>query len=195
MIPECACDRFAKANSSSILDNKSLRARYMKLGVLSDTHSNIPNLLKALALFREEGITHLLHCGDMTDIMTAKQLSGFTIIYVNGNVDSSPEAVSHVVWTLNPANEIPGDVYEGRLGGVGIAATHGHLTDHLQRLIRSRRNKYVFHGHTHRWRNELIGKTRVINPGALGGARYEPRTVCIVDLAADNVRFLTVSNW
>lgn len=167
----------------------------MKLGVLSDSHNNIPNLLKALRLFDGEGISQLLHCGDMADMLTAKQMTGFDIIYVNGNSDRSAEAVSHTVWTLNPRNEIAGDVYEGMLGGVKIAATHGHLTLKLDRLIRSRRFDYVFHGHTHRQRDELIGKTRIINPGALGGARYEPRSVCVVDLDSDDVQFITVSNW
>ena len=96
---------------------------------------------------------------------------------------------------LNPQNEIAGDVYEGELGGVKVAATHGHLTAKLNKLIRSRRYRYVFHGHTHRQRDELIGKTRIINPGALGGARYEPRSVCIVDFEKDEVRFITVSTW
>ncbi len=167
----------------------------MKLGVLSDTHNNIANLLKALKLFREQGIEQLLHCGDMADMLTARQLSGFDVIYVNGNTDSSGEAVNHALWTLNPRNEVPGDVYEGMLDGVKIAATHGHLSGKLEKLIRSRRYSYVFHGHTHRERDEMIGKTRVINPGALGGARYGPRTVCTVDLAHDDVQFLAVSDW
>lgn len=167
----------------------------MKLGILSDTHNNIPNLLKALRLFKAEGISQLLHCGDMADMLTARQMTGFDVIYVNGNSDRSAAAVSHAVWALNPRNEIPGDVYEGDLDGVRIAATHGHLTGKLNKLIRSRRYKYLFHGHTHRQRDEMIGKTRVINPGALGGARYEPRTICIVDLEKDEVRFIPVSNW
>ena len=167
----------------------------MKLGILSDTHNNIPNLLKALQVFKAEGISQLLHCGDMADMLTARQMTGFDVIYVNGNTDRSAEAVSYTVWALNPRNEIPGDVYEGELGGVRIAATHGHLTGRLNKLIRSRRYKYVFHGHTHRQREEMIGKTRVINPGALGGALYEPRTICIVDLEKDEVRFIPVSNW
>ena len=167
----------------------------MKLGILSDTHNDTPNLLKALRIFKNEGIQQLLHCGDMADILTAKQMTGFDVIFVNGNSDRSAAAVSHVVWTLNPRNEIPGDVYEGELGGVKIAAAHGHQPSKLQRLIDSRRFRYVFHGHTHRHRDELIGKTRVINPGALGGARYEPRSVCIVDLDEDQVQFITVSNY
>ncbi len=167
----------------------------MKIGLLADMHNNIANLLRALKLFAEEGVDLLLHCGDMADMLTARQMTGFDVIYVNGNSDNSAEAVSHTLWTLNPRNDIPGDVYEGMLGGVRIAATHGHLSGKLDKLIRSRLYKYVFHGHTHRRRDQMIGKTRVINPGALGGARYEPRTVCIVNLDNDDVRFIPVSNW
>jgi putative phosphoesterase len=167
----------------------------MKLGVLSDTHNNIPNLLKALRLFKDEGVSQLLHCGDMADMLTARQFTGFDVIYVNGNTDNSAEAVSHIVWTLNPRNEIPGEVFTGELHGVMIAATHGHLARKLDKLIRSGHYTYVFHGHTHRKRDEMVGNTRVINPGALGGARYEPRTVCIVDLKNSDVRFMPVSNW
>ncbi len=167
----------------------------MRIGVLSDTHNNIGNLLKALRFFGEAGITQLLHCGDMADLMTARQMKDFDVIYVNGNMDDSAEAVSYVVWSLNPRNETPGDVFEGTLNGVSIAATHGHLTQKLDKLIRSRRYKYVFHGHTHRQRDEKISKTRVINPGALGGARYGPRTVCVVDLENDNAQFVQISNW
>ena len=167
----------------------------MKLGILSDTHNNIPNLLKALQVFKAEGISQLLHCGDMADMLTARQMTGYDVIYVKGKTESSAEAVSYNVWELNPRKEIPGDVYEGELCGVRHAATHGHISGRLNKLIRSRRYKYVFHGHTHRQREEMIGKTRVINPGALGGALYEPRTICIVDLEKDEVRFIPVSNW
>ncbi|MFN2137547.1 MAG: metallophosphoesterase family protein, partial [Candidatus Promineifilaceae bacterium] len=103
----------------------------MKLGVLSDTHNNLGNLQKALKIFEAEGVEQLLHCGDMADMLTVRLLGGFDIIYVNGNADRSAEAVSHTLWTLNPNNEIPGDVYTGRLHGASIAATHGHLSGKL----------------------------------------------------------------
>jgi len=167
----------------------------MRIGVLSDTHNNMGNLLKALRLFRDESITKLIHCGDMVDITTARQMSGFDVIYVNGNMDDSAEAVNDTLWMLNPNNETPGAAFTGKLGGVKIGVSHGHLQDKLHQLIRSRHYSFVFTGHTHRQRDEVVGKTRVINPGALGGVRYEPRTVCIIDLNNRDVRFVRVSDW
>jgi putative phosphoesterase len=167
----------------------------MRIGILSDTHNQVGNLLAALRVFRAEGVTRLIHCGDMANTFTAGQMSGFDVIYVNGNSDESAEAVNHILWTLNPANETPGKQYTGKIEGVRIAATHSDMPQRLESLIKSRRYAYVFHGHTHRARDEFIGKTRVINPGALGGARYEPRTVCVLDLATGENRFITVANY
>ncbi len=167
----------------------------MRIGVLSDTHNNISNLLRALRLFEDEQITTLVHCGDMTNITTARQMTGFDVIYVNGNMDNSAAAVNDTIWFMNPNSEVPGAVFSGKLGGVKIGATHGHLSGKLDKLIRSGGHAFVFTGHTHRRRDERIGKTRVINPGALGGARYEPRSVVIADLDQGDVRFIKVSNY
>lgn len=167
----------------------------MRIGVLSDTHNNIGNCRKALQIFREKGITTLIHCGDMANITTAQQMRGFNVIYVSGNTDSPAEAVKDAVWLLNPAHNEIGTVYTGELAGVKIGATHGHLTHELDKLIKSGNYAFVFHGHTHRKRDETIKKTRVVNPGALGGARYEPRTVALVDLVAGHVKFFQVSEY
>jgi putative phosphoesterase len=166
----------------------------MRIGILSDTHDNVSNLLKAKRLFRGEGISTLIHCGDMTSASTARQMIDFDVIYVNGNMDDA-DAVNDTLWMLNNNCETPGLVYTGKIGGVNIAATHGHLQGKLDQLLRWRRYDFVFHGHTHRQRDETIGKTRVINPGALGGARYGPRTVCILDLDSREVQFVTVSDF
>ena len=152
-------------------------------------------MLKALQLFRDEGITSLVHCGDMVNGTTAKQMSGFDIIYVNGNMDDSAEAVNDALWKLNSNNKTPGAFFSGKLGMVKIGVTHGHLPGKLEQLIRSGRHTFVLTGHTHRKRDEIVGKTRVINPGALGGVHYGERTVCIIDLDNQDVNFMKVSDW
>lgn len=135
----------------------------------------------------------LIHCGDMCNVATAQQMAGFDVVYVNGNMDDSAAAVNDTILQLNPRNTA-GITYSDKVGGVRIAATHGHLRDKLEGLI-GRRHAFVFHGHTHRRRDELVGKTRVVNPGALGGVRYEPRSVCLVDLDTEAVRFIDVADW
>ena len=46
---------------------------------------------------------------------------------------------------------------------------------------------YIFVGHTHRKMDEMMGKTRVINPGAIGGAHRGKRGYVILDTANGEV--------
>jgi hypothetical protein len=82
---------------------------------------------------------------------------------------------------MNPQN-FSGMTFEGEVGGVKIAVTHGNQHLKLRELINSGKYAYIFTGHTHRRSNEKIGSTRVINPGALGGLSVEERSVYILDL-------------
>jgi hypothetical protein len=67
---------------------------------------------------------------------------------------------------------------------------HGHHEGKLRRLIHAGEHAYVFHGHTHRRGDRHIGPTRVINPGALGGMRWQQRSFCILDLGTDEATFI-----
>ena len=166
----------------------------MKIGILSDTHNNTENLKRALTIFRREGVETLIHCGDMTTAKTAVHLAGFTLVYVHGNMDANPIAIRRALFELNPSS-VAANHFSGELiPGVRVAATHSHIPGKLDSLIRDGYN-YVFHGHTHRRRDEIIGPTRVINPGALGGAQHEPRSICILDLKTGQSRFINLADW
>jgi predicted phosphodiesterase len=49
---------------------------------------------------------------------------------------------------------------------------------------------YLLMGHTHRRHDARVGLTRVINPGALGGTQHEARSVCVLDLANDQLEII-----
>ncbi|MCP4428407.1 MAG: metallophosphoesterase family protein [Chloroflexi bacterium] len=164
----------------------------MKIGILSDTHNNTDNLKRALAIFRREGVETLIHCGDMTAPETAVHLTGFTIIYVRGNMDYAPAAMRSALINLNPKN-VAQTHYTGEIAGISVAATHSHIPDKVQSFIRDGYD-YVFHGHTHRRRDETVDQTRIINPGALGGSQHEPRSVCILNLKTGISRFVELAN-
>jgi hypothetical protein len=69
---------------------------------------------------------------------------------------------------------------------------HGHQEGKLRRLINAGEYAYVVHGHTHRRSDRRIGPTRVINPGALGGMRWQQRSFCILDLDSGEATFVRV---
>ena len=69
---------------------------------------------------------------------------------------------------------------------------HGDNEEALANLITSGRYAYVFHGHTHRRRDQMVGHTRAINPGALGGRRWQSRSFCILDLETGKAGFVEI---
>lgn len=117
----------------------------------------------------------------MTTTETAAVLAGFTVHYAYGNGDFEAGAIRDLFIAANPGSS-GGLVVEVALEGVSIAVTHGHLAGRVTELAASGVYDYVFHGHTHVQKDEMLGRTRIINPGALGGSRYTTRTLCILDL-------------
>lgn len=77
------------------------------------------------------------------------------------------------------------------LDGDVVATIHGDNEKVLWNLITSDQHSYVFHDHTHcRRGQQIIGHTRVVNPGALGGMRKQSCSFCIIDLEMGAARFV-----
>lgn len=161
----------------------------MNLGILSDTHNNLQNLQIALDHLRSEGIDTIIHCGDLTGVEVAQAMQGFHVICTLGNGDIASGEIRQTLAGLKPEN-YTGMVYRGRIGGARIAATHGHMPGLVEELVRSGEFDYVFKGHSHQHKDEHIGYTRLINPGALGGLRREERQFCILDLDSGKAAFI-----
>lgn len=160
----------------------------MKIGILSDTHNIKSTTLAALEMFRQAGITRLFHCGDITTEATLSLFEGWDVTFVWGNGDLEKPSLEAAARALGLA--LPTAQAQVVIDGYPIAVLHGH--EGLNGVIRSGQYRYVFHGHSHQRRDEWVGPTRVINPGALGGARRESRSVAILDVATDDLRFIEI---
>jgi predicted phosphodiesterase len=76
------------------------------------------------------------------------------------------------------------------IDGKRIAFTHGHLYECVKQALASGVD-YLLFGHTLEVRDERIGRTRVINPGALHrAARY---TAALLDPGADSLRVIDIA--
>jgi hypothetical protein len=162
-------------------------AATMKIGILSDTHNHIENTRRAVARFREAQPEHIIHCGDFTTPKVMEYLVGWSVSFVFGNIDYDradlKATARHYFCTTI------GEHLTMELAGKRIAVCHGDDLGQLNEFIRSGIYHYVLHGHTHRRRDEKVGGTRVINPGALGGRRAESRSICLLDLDTDDLQF------
>ncbi len=163
----------------------------MKIGLLSDSHNDTGNLTTALKMLERESVRLVIFCGDLTDPDLVPLFTGLELHMVEGNIDHDPGGLRRAVERLENGSTF-GLEYTATIDGKRIATLHGHLLDRLVEVIHSGQYDYVIHGHTHRRRDERMGATRVINPGALGGLRYEKRSFAILDLAIDDLRVIEI---
>lgn len=163
----------------------------MEIGVLSDTHDDLINITTVLATCRERQIETLIHCGDLTSLEMVSLFEGFRVIYTMGNMDIVTGTIHKRFLKMREDNFV-GNVFTGHINGVSIAATHSHIDSKVSDLVNQQCYQWIFHGHTHQRRDEVIKGTRVVNPGALGGLGKETRSFCIVDLEVNHVEFIFV---
>lgn len=165
-----------------------LDTKTMKIGILSDTHNGHQNIQKALTIFERHQPDMLIFCGDATTVEVIEWFCEYPLIYTFGNCDIATGEIKALLRAYSPSN-FAGYVFEGELGGKKVAVTHGHLMNVNDEMICSGKFDYIFTGHTHLRMDQRIGNTRLINPGALGGAQKEIRSVAILDLEMDQLIF------
>ncbi|HMD90479.1 MAG TPA: metallophosphoesterase family protein [Anaerolineaceae bacterium] len=163
----------------------------MQIGILSDTHNHSQNLQAAMRIFKQKDVQTIFHCGDLTRVEFVPLLADFRVIYLAGNGDLLWGEIRQSLLDLNPEN-FGGLVFEGEIEGVRIAAAHGQEQGVLDNLTRSGEYDYVFYGHSHRHKDLQVGRTRLINPGALGGLKVEPRSICLLDLESGQSEFIDI---
>ena len=164
----------------------------MKIGIISDTHDNLDNLEAALKILAAEGVTHILHCGDVCGANVVQRLAGFGVWIAQGNMDRGVGLAWVIEETLGRGRLAW--LHRLTLDGYSLAVIHGDNEQVLGNLVASGEYAYVFHGHTHRRRDQKIERTRVINPGALGGTRKQSRSFCILDLETGEARLVEISS-
>lgn len=145
----------------------------MLIGVISDTHGNLPRTGQALRLLRDDGINHLIHCGDLggEDILTLLfelREEGLPVTAVPGNVD---EWAPDIILLAKKLDFPLPRVARLTLDGLNTAVFHGHDPREWDRLHEESSLDILFTGHTHEPRDEQIGSLRILNPGAIHRAR------------------------
>jgi len=161
-----------------------------RLGIISDTHGKAPRARAAIELLMARGATRIVHLGDVGSEAVLDLLAGIESTVVFGNCDDE-RSLARYAQHLGLHVVHPGAIIEIKQGArrVRVGITHGHLEDEVCRLLESRVD-ILLHGHTHAIRDELVGATRVMNPGALHrAARY---TALLLDPATGHAEWVEV---
>ncbi|HEY1377012.1 MAG TPA: YfcE family phosphodiesterase [Gemmataceae bacterium] len=147
----------------------------MKVGVLSDTHGRLDTVVAALADFRARGVELVIHCGDIDDAETVRAFAGWPTHFVYGNCDGDRAGIRRAIEAIGAILHEPFGHLE--LAGKPIAWLHGDRPDLKHDVETSGHYDYLFYGHTHVAEQHHVGRTLVVNPGALYRAR---RKTCLV---------------
>jgi putative phosphoesterase len=149
----------------------------MLIGIMADSHDNVPMIKQACELFNIREVQVVLHCGDYIAPFSLNPLNQIlTCIYVGvfGNNDGeraglertsgsrihlSPFAFEAGEWHVLVAHDLPHPE---------AAAGKGY--------------RLVAFGHTHVPKIWKEGATLFVNPGECGGWLYGRSTVAIADL-------------
>jgi putative phosphoesterase len=160
------------------------------IGIISDTHDNIPNILKAVELFKKNQVEFVIHCGDVVAPATVKFFSGLNMKFIFGNCDGDrcliEEKVKELGW------EHHGRMIELKLKEKTIGVVHGDNLLINDKMM-SKGFDYFIHGHTHQPEDKKIGKTRVLCPGGFFlGDPKDTNKIIILNLDNDKALFLDV---
>jgi hypothetical protein len=154
----------------------------MKIAIISDTHDNLANLKKALSLIEKEGAKSLIHCGDIFEPETAKEILenffGETHLVLSNVDEDYFREIGENFFKLFPQMKIWRKFGEIEIDKKKIAFSHSPRI--AFQLSFSQKYDIVFYGHLHKPWETKIKKTKLVNPGNVAGMFFKP-TFAIYD--------------
>ncbi|TBR17751.1 metallophosphoesterase [bacterium] len=149
----------------------------MRIGVLSDTHDNLPKVKKAVSFFNRNKVDFVLHAGDFVapfvipylDKLESKWLGVF------GNNDGERKGLSK-----SSRKKIKEGPLRIVLAGKKILLVH----DKCRINPKKEKVQVIIFGHTHHPEVVKDGDKLFINPGECGGWLSSISTVGIIDLSS-----------
>ncbi len=163
----------------------------MKIGVLSDSHDNLPNIRRAVSAFLDRKIESILHCGDFCSPFTLAEYKpladkGIRMRAVFGNNDGDKVLLTRkgegFCSFMDEATVL-------ELGGRRIAMMH--YPDFAEDLFRGGSFDLVLYGHNHKLRVEGADK-KLLNPGTCAGYLADKATVAVVDTSIMDVEIVVL---
>lgn len=149
----------------------------MLIGIMSDTHDNLPLVKKAIELLNKKGVGHVIHAGDYTSPFTLKLFKELHCKYTGifGNNDGDK-----LLLLDRAEGNIHNQPYIFSLNNRKIVIMHEHHV--ADALADSGHFDLVIYGHTHIPDVRKVKNTLIVNPGEVSTYLYGKSTVSIVNL-------------
>jgi len=163
----------------------------MLIGLIADTHDNLPMVEKAIRKLNEEKVELVLHAGDYVASFVVPKFKELKakLIGVFGNNDGDHELLKKR-FSEQEKLEIRGNFADVVADGLRIVLLHGSDMELVKALIDSESFDVVVHGHSHSAETYRKGKTLIINPGEVCGYLTRKSTIAVLDTNTRQVRIL-----
>ena len=139
----------------------------MKIGIMSDSHDHLENILKCVRIFRQRGVDYVIHLGDYVNPNSVRALDGIKVRGIFGNNDGDKFRLAAAYAAIG--GELMGEFWEFKEDGLFLACYHGTDLPITDALARCGTYDVLLYGHTHRSDTSQVGETLVLNPGTCHG--------------------------
>jgi len=150
----------------------------MKVGIMADSHDNLPKIRAAMELFARQGVGLILHAGDFVAPFAVRAMHGAPcrVVAVFGNNDGERIGLAKA---FEPIGEVHPRIAMVEAGGKRLGVVH---QDELVAPIAAGNALDVLvYGHTHQLDIRRERQVLVLNPGEVGGWLTGRCTVVTLD--------------
>jgi len=152
----------------------------MIIGLMADSHDNLPRIKQAVEFFNKKKVDLVLHAGDFVAPFVVRELGKLScpLIGVFGNNDGEKEGLKKAIGKI-------GEIHPGPLElereGKKILLLHDPSTLNLKKLKKKRYDVIVY-GHTHKAEIREEQNLLLINPGECAGWLTHRSTIAWINL-------------
>lgn len=148
----------------------------MKIGVISDTHDDMEAIGKAVEFLNGQGVTHVIHAGDMVSPFTFEVLGGLNAQFIGifGNNDGD-----RLLLEEKSGGRIHTQPHVLTVHGKRVVVVHE--PDIADALAESGRFDLVVYGHLHVPAVRKVREALVLNPGKAARLHKGTSTLALVD--------------
>lgn len=149
------------------------------VGVISDSHDNVPMLRKAVSLFQSSGCELVVHAGDFVAPFAAQELRalGCPVKAVFGNCDGEKMGLEKALEGWGEIQEAP---FVFDYSGRRFLLTHYHFS--VGKYAATGNYDIIIFGHTHKPEVRKDNRILLVNPGESGGWLSGKATIALLDL-------------
>jgi len=154
----------------------------MLIGLISDTHDNLPMVEKAVRRLNDEEVCLVLHAGDYVAPFVIQKFKALNcrLIGIFGNNDGDYELLKKRFSETSNC-EVRGRFAQVNADGFRIALIHGDEAELLNALVSCQYFDAVVYGHAHVAAASRNGKTMVVSPGEVCGYLTGKATLGLLD--------------